>query len=124
MVKHNLLHLLVHLLLFPQNNIPLALNSRLLESGVLEDVADDVNAGANVLGEALGVIHGLLARRVRVQVCTEALDGELELVLGAAVGALESHVFEEMRRAVRRVRLRPRPRVNPHAHCRRLRVRM
>ena len=121
-VEHDLLHLLVHLLLLPQDDIPLALNRRGLESRVLENVADVVNAGADVLGEALGVVHGLLARRVRVQVRAKALDGQLELMLGAALRALERHVLQEVRGAVRRVRLRPRPRVNPHTHRRRLRV--
>ena len=122
MIENDLLHLLINLLLLAQDHIALPLYSRRLQSRVLQNVADDVNTRADVLGEALRVIHRLLARRVRVEVRTNTLNGELELVLRATVGALECHVLEEVCRAIRRVRLRPRPRIDPHAHRRRLRM--
>ena len=52
----------------------------------------------------------------------EILDLELEGVLAALVRALEGHVFEEVRRAVRLVGLRPRARIDPNADGRRLRM--
>lgn len=123
-VEDDLLHLLVNLLLLAEDDVPLPLDRTTFEGRVLEDIANDVHACVHILREALGVVDGLLPGRVRVQVRTEALDGELELVLGAAVGSLECHVLKEMRRAVRRIRLRPRPRVDPHAHRRSLRMRV
>lgn len=123
-VEDDLLHLLVDLLLLAEDDIPLPLNRTTLEGRVLEDIANDIHARVHVLREALGVVDRLLPGGVRVEVRTEALNRELELVLGPAVGSLEGHVLKEMRRAVRRIRLRPRPRVDPHAHRRSLRMRV
>lgn len=87
-VKDNLLHHLVDLLLLSQNDISLPLNGRLLELAVLEDIADDVDCFWDVVPEGLCVVYGLLARGVGVQVGAEVLDLELESVLGALAGTL------------------------------------
>ena len=52
-VEDNLLHLLVHLLLLAQDNIPLPLDRGGVKGRVLEDVADDVNAVAGILEKHL-----------------------------------------------------------------------
>lgn len=83
-VKDDLLVLLVNLLLLPQDDVPLALNGRSLELRVLQNVRDDVNSLVDVLAERLGVVDGLLARRVGVEVGAQVLDLELEGVLRAA----------------------------------------
>lgn len=77
MVKNDLLHLLIHLLLLPQYNIPLPLNSRILQLRVLQNIRNNINRLRHVLAEALGVVHRLLAGRVRVEVGAEVLDLEL-----------------------------------------------
>lgn len=82
-VEDDLLVLLVNLLLLPQDDVPLPLNSRLLQLGVLQDVGDDVDGLVNVLTERLGVVDGLLARGVCVEVGTKVLDLDLEGVLRA-----------------------------------------
>ena len=115
-VEDNLLHLLVHLLLLPENHVALAFNRRLLELGVLENVADDVDRLADVLAEALRVVHSLFTGSVRVQVRTEVLDLQLESVLTPSVGTLESHVFQEMCRAICLVGLRPRAGIYPDTY--------
>lgn len=124
MVENDLLSLLVNLLLLPQDNVPLPLNSSRLELGVLENVADDVHGGRDVLPEALGVVHGLLARGVGVEVSANVLDFELEGVLCSLRGTLEGHVFQEMGGAVVSVRLSARARVNPDTNSSRLRMRV
>lgn len=122
MVKDNLLHLLVNLLLLAKDDVALALDRGVLKLRVLENVADNVHGLADVLAEALGVVHGLLARGVGVQVCAKVLNLELQSVLVALAGALEGHVLKEVGRAVRLVGLRPRARVDPNANGRRLRM--
>ena len=118
MVKQDLLVLLVHLLLLAQNDIAFALDGAAFELRVLEDVGDDVDGLRDVLAEALGVVDRLLARSVRIEVRAKVLHLELEGMLGATAGPLESHMLEEMRCAIGRVRLGARASVYPHAYGR------
>jgi hypothetical protein len=118
MVKDDLLVLLVDLLLLTDYDVTLALDGGALQLGVLEDVRDDVDGLRDVLAEALGVVDGLLARGVRVEVGAEVLHFEFECMLGATAGALEGHVFEEVGGAVGRVRLGARASIYPHTDSR------
>ena len=118
MVKHDLFVLLVNLLLLTQNNIALAFNGAAFELGVLKDVGDDVDGLRNVLAEALGVVHRLFARGVRIEVRAKILHFNLERMLRATAGAFESHMLEEVRCPVSRIRLGARASVYPHAHGR------
>jgi hypothetical protein len=95
-VEDNLLNLLVNLLLLPQDNVTFPLNRADLELRTGKDVGDDLDGLGNVLRERLGVVDGLLAGGVGVEVGTEVLNLELELVLGALAGSLERHVLEEV----------------------------
>lgn len=124
MIKQDLLVLLVHLLLLAQNDIAFALDGAAFELRVLEDVGDDVDGLRDVLAEALGVVDRLLARSVRIEVRAEVLHLELEGMLGATAGPLKSHMLEEMRCAIGRVRLGARASVYPHTDGRSLRMRM
>jgi hypothetical protein len=85
-VKDDFLILLVHLLLLPQNHIPLPLNRRRLQLRVLQNVGNDVDGLVHVLSEGLCVVHGLFAGGVSVQVSSEVLNLELKGVLRAASG--------------------------------------
>lgn len=125
-VEDDLLELLVDLLLLAEDYVALALDGGGLELGVLEDVGDDVDGGGDVLAEALGVVDGLLARGVGVEVRANILDFELERVLCAPAGALEGHVLQEVGGPVRLVRLGPRACVYPHTDrcCLRMRLRL
>ena len=78
MVKDDLLVLLVDLLLLTDYDVALALDGGALELRVLEDVRDDVDGLGDVLAEALGVVDGLLARGVRVEVGAEVLYFKFE----------------------------------------------
>jgi hypothetical protein len=60
-VEDNLLELLVHLFLFAEDDITLALNGLGLELGVLEDIGENVDGGGDVVVEGLGVVDGVLA---------------------------------------------------------------
>jgi hypothetical protein len=74
----------------------------------------------DVLAEALGVVNRLLTRSVRIKVGAEILHLDLKGMLGATASALESHMFEEVGCAIRRIRLGARASVYPHTHGRRL----
>jgi hypothetical protein len=54
----------------------------------------------DVLAEAFGVVNRLLTRSVRIEVGAEILHFDLEGVLGATASALESHMLEEVGRAI------------------------
>jgi len=122
MIKHNLLKLLVHLLLFSKNNITFSLNRSVLKFRILKDIGNDVNSFRNVLPKALGIIHSLFTRRVRVQVCTQILDLKLECVLRTPVGAFKSHVLEEMSDTVCFLRFCSTASIDPNADRSRLGV--
>lgn len=109
MVENNLLELLLDLLRLPQDNIPLALNGRLLELGVLEDVGENVDGLWRVLIQRLGEVDCVFtliymsvletgkvvdpARRmtnrgVGVKVSSHVLNLKLQLLLCPLVRAL------------------------------------
>jgi hypothetical protein len=115
-VEHDLFELLVHLLLFPQNHIPLSLNRGLLQLAILQNVANNVDTLLHVLAKALGIIHRLFARGVSIEVGAEVLDLEFQGVLRTAVGALEGHVFEEVSCPVGFVGFGARTGVDPDAY--------
>ncbi len=123
-VKDDLLELLVHLLLFPQNHITLPLDRIGLELRVLQNVRDDADGLADVLLECLGIVDGLLTRGVCIEVCAEVLDLELERLLVARLGPLEGHVLEEVRAAVGVAAVHPAAGVHPYADSCSLRVRL
>jgi hypothetical protein len=123
-VKDDFLQLLVHLLLLTNNDITLAFNGAALELRVLKDVRDDVDRLPHVLAEGLRVVNRLFPASVCIQVGAKVLDLKFESVLRALAGALERHVFEKVRSAVRLVRLCARASVNPDAHGGRLRRRV
>ena len=109
-VENNLLELLVDLLLLAKDDVALALDGRRLELGILEDVGEDVDSGGDVVVEGLGVVDGVLAlqihqcrpvlypivagtyRSVGVQVSAHVLNLELQLLLGALLGALSQRL--------------------------------
>jgi hypothetical protein len=88
MVKDDLLHLLVNLLLLAEDDITLALNGGVIQGRVLENVREDLNGLGDISLEGLGVVDGLLAGSVGVQVSTHVLDLDLEIVLAARAGTL------------------------------------
>lgn len=74
MIKHNLLKLLIHLLLFPQDHIPLSLDSRLVQLRVLQNIAQDINSLRDVLVETFRIVDGLFSGCVGVQVGTDVFN--------------------------------------------------
>lgn len=104
-VEDDFLDLLVNLLLFPQNNISFPLDRTRLELASRQDIRDDLYRLSNVLRERFRVVDGLFPRSVGVQVSSEVLYFEFELVLGSLSSSLEGHVFEEVSRSRRLVGL-------------------
>lgn len=86
-VEDDLLRELLDLLLLAQDHVALALDGASLELRVLQDVGNNVNSLAHIVAERLGVVDSLLTRSVRIQVSTEVLNLNLELVLRAVVRA-------------------------------------
>lgn len=60
-VKHNFFKLLIDLFLLAQDHVTLALDGRLLEFGVLQDVGEDLDGFADVVLERFGVVDGVFA---------------------------------------------------------------
>jgi hypothetical protein len=104
-VENNLLELLVHLFLFAEDDITLALDGLGLELGVLEDIREDVDGGGDIVVEGLGVVDGVLAlllyqypakshfscmtyRGVGIEVSAHVFYLELQLLLCALLGSL------------------------------------
>ena len=46
---------------FPENDITLTLNGRILELGVLENIGKDIDGLGDIAVESLGVVDGVLA---------------------------------------------------------------
>ena len=86
-----------------QDHAALALKFLRFKRGVGQDVADDVGGERRVFLQHLHVIGGLFARRVGVDVAADRLDLLGDLHRRPTFGALERHVFEEMRDAVLRL---------------------
>lgn len=87
---------------------------------MLENVSQDVHRGGDVAFERLGEVRGVLARGEGVEVRAHVLDLLLQVPLAAPLGALEHHVLQEVRGAIRGGRLEAAPGVDPHAHGGRL----
>lgn len=59
-VEDNLLNLLLNLLGLAEDNVALALDGRLLELGVLQDIGQDIDALRDIGVEGLGEVDGVL----------------------------------------------------------------
>jgi hypothetical protein len=116
MVKDDLLILLVDLLLLAQDDVALTLYGASFKLGVLEDVRDDVDGLGDVLAEALGIVDGLLARRIRIKMRAEILYFDFKRMLRATASALEGHMFEEVGCTIGRIRLGTGTSVYPYTH--------
>jgi hypothetical protein len=62
-----------------------------------EDIAEDIGGERRVLGQHLNVISGLFPRGIGIDLAAHGLDLLGDGGGAAAGGALEGHVFEEMR---------------------------
>lgn len=71
---------------------------------------------SHILGEALGVVDSLFARRVSIQVSSHVLHLHLQLRLCAFGRALEGHVLQEVSHSVVLLRLIATASVNPQSH--------
>ncbi len=100
MVEDDVVRRVVRLADLLQDHPALALQLLGLEGRVGQDVADDVGGERRVLLQHLDVVGGLLARGVGVDMPAHRLDLLGDLGGAAPLGALEGHVFEEMRDAV------------------------
>jgi hypothetical protein len=107
MVKNNLLHLLLNLLGFSEDNVAFPLDSTLLKLRVLENIGEDIDTLRDVGVECLGKVYGVLAlsgvssrssmpyqsktthRCIGIQVSTHILDLELQLLLRPVGRALD-----------------------------------
>ena len=72
----------------------------LVHHRMLQDVGDDVDGQFQVFFKDLGVVRGVFAGRIGVQVAADGLDLLGDLLGVAAFGALEGHVLQQMRHAV------------------------
>mmetsp|Transcript_55 Transcript_55/g.137 ORF Transcript_55/g.137 Transcript_55/m.137 type:complete len:222 (+) Transcript_55:1240-1905(+) len=122
-IKEHLFDILFNLLHFAQNHPTLALNLRLFQRRILQDITQDIHRLGDVLLEHLGVIRRLFAARVRVQMSTHVFNFLLQARRRARLRALKRHVLQEMSRTIRRRIFISRSSINPHAHGGGFRVR-
>ena len=87
-----------------------------VERRVLQDVGQDVEGQRHVLLQHLGVIGGMVARGVGVDIAADRLDLLGDLARAAPRRALEGHVLEHVRHAVDVGRLVARAGIDPYAH--------
>ena len=83
-----------------QDHAALALHLLRREGGMGEDVAQDVGGERQVVLQHLGVVGGVLPRRVGVEVAADILDLPRDGGSVALLGALEGHVLQEVGHAV------------------------
>lgn len=76
-VKDNFFQLFVNFLLLSKDDVAFALNGGSIQLGVLQNVANDIDRGRNVLPEAFRIVNGLLPRSVGIEVGSEVFDLEL-----------------------------------------------
>ncbi len=99
-VEHDVVWRIVRLPDLLQDHAALALKLLRLEGGVGQDVTDDVGGQRGIFLQYLGVIGGLFAGRVGVQMAAHRLDFLGDLRRRAAFGAFERHMLQEMRDAI------------------------
>ena len=66
----------------------------------MDDVGENLDGFGKIGGEGFGVIDGLLARSVSVEMGAHVLNLQLQLVLIALARSLERHVLEKVGDAV------------------------
>ncbi len=82
-----------------QDDLPLGVHLVGPECRLTEDVAQDVEAEVEVLGEGADVEGGVLLRRVGVHVAADGINRLGDLPRRAVLGPLEQEVLEEVRDA-------------------------
>ena len=83
-----------------QNDALFAFELAFVENAVGQDIREDVERERRVFREHMGVIGGMFRARRGVEVAAGRLDLFRDRARGAAAGALESHMFEQMRQAM------------------------
>ena len=86
-----------------------------VENGISQDVAEDVEAEADIGLQHTGKVRGRLDAGCRVDLAPDRLDLLNDLRGGAAAGALEGHMFQEMAETVFAVLLGPGTGADPYA---------
>ena len=74
MVENHFFVLFVYFFLFSEDDFPFSFDSRFFEFGVLEDVGDDFDAGGGVLFKTAGIVDGLFAGGVGVEMGSHVFD--------------------------------------------------
>ncbi len=68
-----------------------------VDGRMLQNIGDDVQGQTDVLLEDLGVIGGMLARGIGVQMSAHRLDFLGDSLGRTALGAFEGHMLQQMR---------------------------
>ena len=100
-----------------QDHGALALELDRIEDRVLQDIGENVDREADIRFQHLGVIGGVLARGIGVELAPHRLDLGGDGERRAARGAFEGHVLKEMRDTVDRLRLVARADIDPDSEA-------
>ena len=101
---------------FLRDDAALAVDVAGREARVHVDVAEDIADSGKKLGGGGGVVAGALLGGEGVHVASHTLDLLHDASRGAALGAFEKHVLDEMRDAIQVRRLMASPDGGPDAH--------
>jgi hypothetical protein len=99
-VEHEIVGVVLRRADFLDDDVLLALELAWIEGGIGQDVGQHVDRKRHVGLEHAGEIGGGFGARCRVEVAADLLDLLGDLPRGAALGALERHVLEQVRNAV------------------------
>jgi hypothetical protein len=90
-----------------------------VEAGMQKQIGEHVRRQIGVLGQDAGVVAGVFLARESVQHAADGVDLLGDLCGGAAVGALEQQMLEEVRETALVRAFEARPVLDPDAECHR-----
>jgi hypothetical protein len=88
-IKNDLLHLFLHLLLLTQDCTAFLFDSTRVQSTVLEDIGQNINSLSHILFEAASKVDRLFTGGVGIQLSPQILDFTFQLDFGTAFSSLE-----------------------------------
>lgn len=123
-IEHHLFQRLFNLRLLLQNHTSLSLDMRLSQLGVLQHITQNIRHLSDILLERLGRKHRVFTRRVGIQLSSNILHLQLNILLATLRCSLEHHMLKEVRHSIILLSLANRSSINMNAKSHRLASRL